>query len=343
MNKNITISIIVPIYNVEKYLSKCLDSLINQTFEDIEIWAISDGSPDNSVDIIKKYAIKDDRVKCIEKENGGYGSVLEYAIKNINTEYFLICDPDDWLREDAIEVLYNSAKKYDLDFVYGAYYKVFSNDMSEHYASGIICENAYKPIPNKVITEDIDKMWFLAASPHSKLYKTKLAKKIKFPHKVSFTDLVLYTMYLPNVKAAMYIDEGLSYYLLDRPGNSVTDINPRVVDYYYTVYNSIMVQSKNAKRLEDYFYYVMFLRIRDCSISMTRIKNKNEFNEKKKIMYEIFEDLSKYRKSIYKYINKNYYSESKKRVLAYKLLLSPITSKMTFNFLMNKTYNDQVR
>ena len=62
------VSVIVPIYNVEKYLSKCLESLINQTFKDIEILAISDGSPDNSVEIIKKYAKKDNRVKCIEKE-----------------------------------------------------------------------------------------------------------------------------------------------------------------------------------------------------------------------------------------------------------------------------------
>ena len=99
------VTIVVPIYNVEKYVAKCLDSLIKQTFKDIEIWAISDGSPDNSVNIVKRYAAKDDRVKCIEKENGGYGSVLEYAIKNIKTDYFLICDPDDWISDEAIETL----------------------------------------------------------------------------------------------------------------------------------------------------------------------------------------------------------------------------------------------
>ena len=105
------VTIVVPIYNVEKYLPKCLDSLISQTFKDIEIWAISDGSPDNSVKIIKEYEKKDKRVKCIEKENGGYGSVLEYAIKNIKTKYFLICDPDDWISEDAIEVFIWSSRR----------------------------------------------------------------------------------------------------------------------------------------------------------------------------------------------------------------------------------------
>ena len=89
------VTIIVPIYNVEKYVSKCLDSLINQTMDEIEVFAIIDGSPDNSIDIVKKYASMDSRIKCFDKENGGYGSVLEYALDKIETEYFLICDPDD--------------------------------------------------------------------------------------------------------------------------------------------------------------------------------------------------------------------------------------------------------
>ena len=95
------VSIIVPIYNVEKYVSKCLDSLTRQTFSDIEILAVSDGSPDNSKEIVLKYAEKDKRVKFIEKENGGYGSVLETAIARIESEYFMVCDPDDWLSDDG--------------------------------------------------------------------------------------------------------------------------------------------------------------------------------------------------------------------------------------------------
>ena len=91
------VTIIVPIYNVEKYIEKCLRSLLAQSFSEFEVWAIDDGSPDNSSDIVKEFCKKDSRIKLIQKENGGYGSVLEYAIKRIETEYFLICDPDDWL------------------------------------------------------------------------------------------------------------------------------------------------------------------------------------------------------------------------------------------------------
>ena len=69
------VTIVVPIYNVEKYVSKCLNSLINQTYKYIEIWAIDDGSPDNSKDVVERFSKKDPRVKLILKENGGYGSV----------------------------------------------------------------------------------------------------------------------------------------------------------------------------------------------------------------------------------------------------------------------------
>lgn len=96
------VTVLVPMYNVEKYVSKCLDSLISQTYKDIEIWAVNDGSPDNSRNIVLDYAAKDSRVKLIDKENGGYGSVLQMGIKKIKSPYFLVCDPDDWLEPTAI-------------------------------------------------------------------------------------------------------------------------------------------------------------------------------------------------------------------------------------------------
>lgn len=173
------VSIIVPIYNVEKYLPKCLDSLINQTFKDIEIWAISDGSPDNSVSIIKKYAKKDKRVKCIEKENGGYGSVLEYAIKNIKTEYFLICDPDDWLREDAVEVLYNTANNKKVDLVVGSKYLVY-NDNSEEKYDNTKLDYFNVEIENNVVYKEMEKSFFWHLLHTQNYIKQKKLKILNF-------------------------------------------------------------------------------------------------------------------------------------------------------------------
>lgn len=129
------ISIIIPVYNVEDYVEKCLNSLLNQTFKDICIYAISDGSPDNSINIARKMAKKDKRIICIEKENGGYGSVLEYAIKKIETEYFLICDPDDYIDDNCIKTLYNAAEKYNTDLVVADKYLVYKNSEKKQYSS----------------------------------------------------------------------------------------------------------------------------------------------------------------------------------------------------------------
>lgn len=330
------VSIVVPIYNVEKYLPKCLDSLINQTFKDIEVWAISDGSPDNSVSIVKKYAEKDNRIKCIEKENGGYGSVLEYAIQNITTEYFLICDPDDWLAEDAIEILYNAADTYNLDFVRGAYYNVFSNDGEEVYQDGMTYPNVFKPEANKVYTENTNLFLFMSDSPHAKLYKTKLAKHIKFPHKVSYTDGILYKLYIPVIKNAMYIDKPLAYYLVDREGNTVTDVKPKIADDHKTVFDSMMEQYSTLEGNKDMLLYRYFLQYVYMNSEIARIADKKIYKQKRELAFDMLKVLSKNRLTIYPYLK----YESSRKKMAYKLLLNPLTSRMTFLYFSKRIYKN---
>lgn len=330
------VSIIVPIYNVEKYLPKCLDSLINQTFKDIEVWAISDGSPDNSVSIIKEYAKKDSRVKCIEKENGGYGSVLEYAIQNIKTEYFLICDPDDWLALDAVETLYNAANTYKVDFVRGAYYNVFSNDGEEVFQDGMTYPNVFKPEANKVYTENTNLFLFMSDSPHAKLYKTELAKHIKFPHKVSYTDGILYKLYIPNIQSAMFIDKPLAYYLIDREGNTMTDAKPKIADDYKIVFDSMMEQYSTLNGNKDMMLYRYFLQYIYINAEIAKIADKSIYNKKRELSYEMLKVLSANRNKIYPYFK---YEDSRKRKI-YKLLLNPLTSRLTFLYLSKRIYKN---
>ena len=329
------VTIVVPIYNVEKYLPKCLDSLINQTFKDIEIWAISDGSPDNSVKIIKEYAKKDKRVKCIEKENGGYGSVLEYAIKNIKTKYFLICDPDDWISEDAIEVLYGAAEDNKLDFVRAAYYDVYSDNNEKEFRDGISYPQVFVPEANKVYTDDAEYFLFMSDSPHAKLYKTELAKHIKFPHHVSYTDGILYKFYIPKVKRAMYIDKPLAYYLVDREGNTVTDVKPKIADYHKIVFDSMMKQYDKLKGNKDMLLYRIFLHFIYMNSEISRINNMDDYKEKRELAYDMLKELSKRRKEIYPYIKK--YETPRKR-FAYFLMLNPVTSRKTFLHFSKKHY-----
>ena len=112
------ISAILPVYNVEQYIKDCLDSIINQTMDDIEIICVNDGSLDNSLQVLEKYAQKDARIKIISQENQGQGIARNNGLKIANGEYITFIDPDDWVDVDMFEKMYKSAKKFDSDYVF---------------------------------------------------------------------------------------------------------------------------------------------------------------------------------------------------------------------------------
>ena len=114
---NPQISVIVPIYNVEKYLAKCIDSIINQTLTNIEIILVNDGSTDNSRKIIDKYDKKDSRIKVIHKKNGGQGSARNAGLDIAKGEYIGFVDSDDWIDSNMYENLYNAAISNNADIV----------------------------------------------------------------------------------------------------------------------------------------------------------------------------------------------------------------------------------
>ena len=115
--ENPAVSVIVPIYNVEKYLAECVDSILGQTFQDMEIILVDDGSLDSSGQMADDYAVQDQRVKVIHKENGGLSSARNAGMKIACGEYIYFCDSDDYISLDAMEILYETATKNDLDMV----------------------------------------------------------------------------------------------------------------------------------------------------------------------------------------------------------------------------------
>lgn len=109
------VSIIIPVYNVQEYLRKCLDSVINQTYKNLEIIIVNDGSTDNSFSICKEYAKKDPRIILLSQENRGLSNARNTGIKKISGNYIYFVDSDDWLRLDAIEESIALAIEYDAD------------------------------------------------------------------------------------------------------------------------------------------------------------------------------------------------------------------------------------
>ena len=203
------ITIILPVYNVEKYLRQCLDSIVNQTFKDFVCLCINDGSSDNSLSILREYAQKDERFKIVTQENKGLSVTRNVGIKNTNTKYLTFIDSDDWITENYLEVLYNKIEETNADIVRASYKFYFEKDNS--YKSAKIREI------HKINTNsNIEKLYkgYAGAFVWAKLYKTSLIKdnNIRFYEgKISedcpFSSLV----YLYSKKIVFVSDELLFY------------------------------------------------------------------------------------------------------------------------------------
>ena len=123
----IPISVIIPVYNVEKYLRRCLDSVINQTFRDLEMICVNDGSTDSSAEILEEYKSRDERIIIINKVNGGLSSARNAGMKVAQGEYIGFVDSDDWIDLDFFEKLYTAAKKHNADAACAEVWRTYSS------------------------------------------------------------------------------------------------------------------------------------------------------------------------------------------------------------------------
>lgn len=134
----IKVSVIIPIYNVEQYIETCICSVLEQQLNNIEVICVDDGSTDCSMDIVKKYASEDARIIILQKENGGQSTARNAGIDISQGEYVYFLDSDDYLVRDALQILYDEAKQYDLDNVYFDAESFFeSDDLKENYSNYI--------------------------------------------------------------------------------------------------------------------------------------------------------------------------------------------------------------
>ena len=156
------VSVVVPIYGVEKYLRQALDSLLSQTLHDIEIILLDDGSKDNCPQIIDEYAQKDKRIVVIHKKNGGYGQTCNLGIQKAKGEYIAIFEPDDYIDEKMYEDLYESAKQNDVEIVKSAFFEFF--DTPELKLTREINWNKRHKLPDNVFNSK-DNSWFLYFHP----------------------------------------------------------------------------------------------------------------------------------------------------------------------------------
>ena len=132
------ISVVVPVYNVEKYIDKCINSIINQTYKNLEIILVDDGSPDNCGNICDEYAKKDNRIIVIHKENGGVSSARNIGIKNAKGKWITFVDSDDWIENDYVEKLSKIGIQNKAEVVLCGYNRINNNDKQPINAIGEI-------------------------------------------------------------------------------------------------------------------------------------------------------------------------------------------------------------
>lgn len=174
------VSIIIPIYNVEKYLKQCLDSLVNQTLADVEIICVNDGSTDSCAEIIEEYVKKAPAVKAIHKENGGYGDSVNRGLDAASGEYIGIVEPNYYAEPDTLEKLYNCAKENALDVCKSG---IFCYSASEeksipaHVASHVMCERIFCPADDfKSLREQIE-FFDIQSASRAAIYKNDFIRK----------------------------------------------------------------------------------------------------------------------------------------------------------------------
>ena len=223
------VSVVIPCYNMEKYLRKCMDSVVNQTLRDIQIICINDGSTDNTLAILQEYAGKDDRIQIVDKENTGYGSSVNRGFDLAEGEYLGIVESDDFAEPHMFETLYRAAKAEDADVVKAGYYQYATHPEEKNVPTHSPVRIAGKKIfcPMTDLTEPLKMSGFFAIRPAvwSAIYRKTFIREngIRFNETpgASYQDVGFCFKVWTKAKRVKLVDEFLLHYRVDNMQSSI--------------------------------------------------------------------------------------------------------------------------
>lgn len=297
MKEEKLLSVIIPTYNVEKYLDKCVESIVNQTYKNLEVILVDDGSTDDSGKICDEWTKKDERIKVYHKENGGLSDARNYGIEKSNGIYLSFVDSDDYIDKDMYLNLITGCEKYNKDIGCCNKIRIYKNDLKY--------ENKIKT--NKTVKNDESLLLLLLLSDPSacnKIYKRSLFDKIRFPKGKLYEDIATIP-YIIDAANGMYMDKLNGYYYVQRENSIIhTNFNLNKMDYM-----------ENTKKLKEYIikkypntdleeagecFYILSLTALLTDIYSSRKKYAKEYdniiNEMKQINYKSNKYIPKYKK-----------------------------------------------
>lgn len=284
------VSVIVPVYNVEKYLRKCLDSLVNQTLKDIEIIVVNDGSPDKSQDIIDEYVKKYPKlVQSYIKKNGGLSDARNYGLKKASGEYISFIDSDDWVDKNMLEEMYSKAVKENADIVIC--------DLTDHYEKYTIKHNCTK----------FDSPFEVSGSACNKIFKKEAIHGLSFYKSIWYEDLNFTSkLYLNSAKIAVIHKD--FYHCHCRDGSIMNNNNSlKNLDIIIAIKDIINYSIEKKCYDKNIISYLIFNHILVTSINRV---SKQKSKDKKFVLKELLkycrENIKDYKKcEFYKKIPKN--------------------------------------
>lgn len=304
MKNDIKISVIVPIYKVEKYLRRCIDSIINQTFKNIEIILVNDGSPDNCPKICEEYKNKDNRIVIVNQENQGLSAARNSGIRIARGKYLVFIDSDDYIEEDMIEYLYEGIVKYDVDISCCGYVAVYDNGTKEK-----ITVPSQDTIYKKEEALNILLLnGYIDVVAWNKLYKKELFNNILYPTGKLYEDmLTTYKIISKSNKILLRPKE--KYFYCKRNdsigGNQFSNKTLELLKACDEVYDFVVKKYKTTSILE-------IARIQWYIVVWNKMILSNKFDKNL---------LSKIRKMIYKNIFNIIFSKELNNVRKFQLLL----------------------
>ena len=269
----VRISVIVPVYNCEDYLEESLGSLLNQTFNDIEIICIDDGSNDNSLDILKNIASSDSRIKVFTQENQGAGAARNYGMKKASGDYIYFFDADDFLEKDALEKAYSNAIKNDSDIVFFKFDQYKDNRFFAHSGPNLEIQFAGADFDSFTFDwHDYRRGPFTGPfAPWLKIYKKEFLDAhecFKFPNGLNHNDVPFHVMTFLKASKISFIPEHLYRYRIDNAG-SITNNRLKKYDHIFRIINMV----EDFLLSEDY---------------MEEFKKEFDYFKANRITYEIY-------------------------------------------------------
>lgn len=336
---NYKLSIVVAIYNLDTYLNKCLDSLVNQTLQEIEILCVDDGSTDKSGEIIDEYAkMYPNKIKAFHKENGGEFTTRSYGLNKASGEYVTFVDCDDYVRPEWAEKLYNTAKENDADLAVCAYDrinidngKLISRDMA-----------GFGNCSKKILPND-DFIAYINTALWNKVFKLEKVKDLPFFHVKGYNDAMFCMMAYTKLEKVAFITDSLYCYNL-RVNSQINNINLQDLEKlkkYLLEVKKVYKKNNKYDEMKELLDLMAFLHLGVAAIYRASYdKNVNIKKELKEIKNYLDNDFGSWRKNSFLKLS-NCYNKGIRHIalwgvsVLYKLNLEIIYIK-AYRFLVDK-------